>query len=170
MSHSDLRDTSPYQSVIPKPSMIHQEEEALVPLVRKRKKKPEVTNSNVGTGPAKKLFSQTINISKVESAGNPTSNKLFNLITQNFNLKTKEDRKLYYIIFLEVKVVCTCSGQILSQSLSILSGHYLLKFSDSGYTCCLSAVVLVLPSSDLVSLPGINTHTYTVYSIYTAIT
>ena len=83
--------------------MIHQEEEALVPLVRKRKKKPVVTESDAGwTGAAQKIFSQTINISKVDSTGNPTTNKVSNLITQKFNLKTNEDRKLYYIIFVEV--------------------------------------------------------------------
>ena len=82
--------------------MIHQEEEALVPLVRKRKKKPVVTESDAGTGSAKKMFSQTINISKVDNTGNPTINKYSNLITQKFNLKTNEDRKLYYIIFVEV--------------------------------------------------------------------
>ena len=87
--------------------MIHQEEEALVPLVRKRKKKPVVgeteSEGRAGAGPPQKLFSQTINISKREdSAGNPISTKLSNRITQKFNLKTKEDRKLYYIISLEV--------------------------------------------------------------------
>ena len=83
------------------------EEEALVPLVRKRKKKPEVgetkSDGKAGAGAPQKLFSQTINISKREdSAGKTISTKLSNRITQKFNLKTKEDRKLYYIIFAEV--------------------------------------------------------------------
>ena len=82
--------------------MIHEEEEALVPLVRKRKKKPVVPESDAETGSTQKLFSQTINISKVDSAGNPTTNKISNFITQKFNLKTKEDKKLYFIIFVEV--------------------------------------------------------------------
>ena len=84
--------------------MIQQEEEALVPLVRKRKKNPVVAESDAGpSGSAKKLLSQTINISKVGSSGNSTTNKLSNRIKQKFNLKSKEDRKLYYIICVEVK-------------------------------------------------------------------
>ena len=74
-----------------------------MPLVRQRKKKPDVSGSDDRPGPSKKLLSQTINISKVDnSAGNQTTNKLSNRITQKFNLKIKEDRKLYYIIFVEV--------------------------------------------------------------------
>ena len=75
--------------------------------MRKRKKKPEVgeteNDGRAGAGPPQKLFSQTINISKREDSGSkPISSKLSNRITQKFNLKTKEDRKLYYIISLEV--------------------------------------------------------------------
>ena len=49
--------------------MINQEEEALVPLVRKRKKKPLVSkDDDAREGTAQKMFSQTINISKLDSS------------------------------------------------------------------------------------------------------
>ena len=68
--------------------------ETLLPPVRNRKKK---------RGSAGSVLSQTINISK-GSWGQSTDSRVTKLISSNFQLKTKEERKLFYVILAEVEV------------------------------------------------------------------